>query len=278
MGYAAIGESFMYEILKRINSWYPPVGVFIGILALLGVLVPLFRDITKIGRREKAMWTAAMFALVLLEIRSIYLDRADHDHKEHDARELQLNGFQNIADGIKVSVSNSQAHFAETMASIRQNIDVVTGGDSFCYLDLTRSVTPTIVVEGKNPLHGVSATINDFKEMERIVKEVAIRERRPPKIQEIQSTQLVIRLNDMPGYHGEPLEPIPPFLQKRAERDLDIIFLAFNGMWTQHLCLRRATNSAPGSLVLASATTVMRGQKVLLHHVDANYPAEQPCN
>lgn len=72
----------MHEVLADLWRWYPPVGVFIAVLALLGVLVPLFRDLPKIGKREKAFWTFVMFALVGLEIRSIYLDRDAHDREQ----------------------------------------------------------------------------------------------------------------------------------------------------------------------------------------------------
>jgi hypothetical protein len=45
----------MRTTFTHLLEWYPPVGVFIGILALLGVLVPLLRDLTKIGKWEKAV-------------------------------------------------------------------------------------------------------------------------------------------------------------------------------------------------------------------------------
>jgi len=99
-------------------NWYPPVGFFIAILALLGVLVPLFRDLTKIGRREKAAWTFVMFLLVGLEFRTLYLDRADHDQKEADARATQLKGFKEIGTGIEAAIQKSQQQFDETMTRI----------------------------------------------------------------------------------------------------------------------------------------------------------------
>jgi hypothetical protein len=95
-------------------SWYPPVGVFIAVLALLGVLVLLFRDLGKIGQREKALWTLIVFALVGLEIRSIYLCRNAHDREEADAREQQLKSFHEIARGIDATITTSQSQFQAT--------------------------------------------------------------------------------------------------------------------------------------------------------------------
>lgn len=112
----------MYKILAGAWGSYPPIGVFIAILALLGVVVPLFRDLTKIGRREKAIWTFLMFALVLLEIRSIYLDRDAHDKEQAAAREEQLKQFGEIAKGINATIDKSQMQFDATMARIETTL------------------------------------------------------------------------------------------------------------------------------------------------------------
>ncbi len=111
--------------MSSIWSWYPPVGVFIAILALLGVLVPLFSDLGKIGQREKAFWTLIMFALVGLEIRSIHLDRNAHDREQADAREQQLKSFHEIASGIDATLTTSQSQFQATadrlQAAVKSN-------------------------------------------------------------------------------------------------------------------------------------------------------------
>lgn len=104
------------------GNWYPPVGFFIAILGLLGVLVPLFRDLAKIGPREKAIWTLVMFLLVGLEFRSLYLDRADHDQKEAAAREMQLKGFEKIGNGIESAIQKNQEEFDTTMARIETTL------------------------------------------------------------------------------------------------------------------------------------------------------------
>jgi hypothetical protein len=129
---------------SEIWAWYPPVGFFIAILAILGVLVPLIRDTTRIGRREKAAWTFVMFLLVGLEIRTLYLDRADHDKKEAEAREAQLKGFEKIGKGIEAAIQKSQDEFEATMersgqiiSGIGDTVKTQTGGDSFAFITLT---------------------------------------------------------------------------------------------------------------------------------------------
>ncbi len=106
-----VGVCAMFSIW----SWHPPVGVYISILAVLGVLVPLFRDWGEIGKREKALWTAVMFLLVILEIKSIYQDRNEHDREQAEAQKEQLANFHTIANGINSSITASQSQFQVTM-------------------------------------------------------------------------------------------------------------------------------------------------------------------
>jgi hypothetical protein len=47
-------------MLAQIWTWHPPVGVFIALLGLVSVVVPLLRDLAKIGRIEKALWTSVI--------------------------------------------------------------------------------------------------------------------------------------------------------------------------------------------------------------------------
>jgi hypothetical protein len=89
----------------EIWEWHPPVGVYIGILGLLAVVVPLVRE--KAGKKERAAWTALMFTLLLLEIKSIYQDRDEH-----------------------------QQQFASTLAAMKQVFNEITGGDSYVYFKI----------------------------------------------------------------------------------------------------------------------------------------------
>jgi hypothetical protein len=121
--------------------WYPPVGVFIALLGVLGIVVPLIRDLAKMGKWEKAIWTFVMFALMLLEIRSIYLDRRAHDVEQATARAEQLQHFNEIGEGIKGAVAESQKQFAATMqrsnsilGGVSESIKIATGGDGYCWL------------------------------------------------------------------------------------------------------------------------------------------------
>jgi len=132
----------MYCTLQFLWLWHPPVGVWIGVLGLLGVIVPLIRDLSKIGRREKAVWTLVMFVLLLLEIKSVYQDRNEHDREQSEARERETKSFETIASGVNNAITQSEKQFRETVAQQSRDFDAVmaraeintseiTGGNSY---------------------------------------------------------------------------------------------------------------------------------------------------
>ena len=102
-------------LMGAIWSWHPPIGVWIGLLGFLGVYVTLAKDPKEIGRREKAAWIFVMFALLLLEVKSVYQDRSEHDREQAMSRERSEENFRTIADGIHESISRSDVQFKATM-------------------------------------------------------------------------------------------------------------------------------------------------------------------
>jgi hypothetical protein len=104
------------SVLRGIWEWYPPVGVFIAILAIVSVVVPFFRDLAKISRGEKALWTVVMLGLMLLEVKSIYQERDNHDREQAEIRKEELRQFSGIA------------------GRINETLNQVTGGGQYCFL------------------------------------------------------------------------------------------------------------------------------------------------
>ncbi len=115
------------EISQLWWQWHPPVGAFIAVLAVLGVLVPLYREWGKIGPREKAVWTAMMFMLLLLELRTLYLDRDEHDREQAFARCEELRSFTQIATTLGSAISSNQEHFNATMSKLEDTLNTETG-------------------------------------------------------------------------------------------------------------------------------------------------------
>jgi hypothetical protein len=143
---------------------YPPVGVFIALLGLLAVLVPIFRDLAKMSKREKAIWTAVMFTLMLLEIKSIYQDRAHHDREQAAARATELAGFAQTANGINSTISNGQRQFAATMSRFDENLNTMTGGNSYCYFSFNFDGLPKLLHRGKYTLYDLRVNFLDAKQ------------------------------------------------------------------------------------------------------------------
>jgi hypothetical protein len=154
--------------MHKLWDWYPPVGVFIAILGLLGVLVPLFREWGKISKLEKATWTFVMFVFVLLELKSIYQDRNAHDKEQAAARAEELRSFKEIANGIDTSIENSHKQFDATMTKAQENLNHMTGGNTYPMIGLipipigNKPDTFRLALQavGDSPLFDVSVSIS----------------------------------------------------------------------------------------------------------------------
>lgn len=164
----------IYSILLAVYAWHPPVGIFVAILGVVGVLVPFLR--VQIGRREKAVWTIVMFILVGLELRSIHLYDADQRKSQAE----QNTKFQTIADGLKAAMGNSQQQFAATMLKMghlarvsEESMQQSIGGDSFCYVtplagDASGVIRTALLFVGAYPLSNVEIRVVDVKLANRI--------------------------------------------------------------------------------------------------------------
>jgi hypothetical protein len=159
-------------------------------LALLGVLVPwLFRPPDKMSRGEKAFWALLMMGFLLLELRTLYLDRDEHDREQAHTECERLESFKQIAKGIEDSNEINRKQFSATMIKFREAIDTETGGDSFCYLDFfsdpiwyegvakdTGLISLVAVRVGKYPLRDISVTVSDPIRFATIMDKLRVRD------------------------------------------------------------------------------------------------------
>ena len=125
-----------------------------------------------------------MFAFLLLEIKSVYQDRSEHDTEQRLARERSERNFQMIADGIFETIKKSEQQFATMMqkseaimSGVGDSVRAQTGGDSFAYITFTPEPAnirigpfppapgPRLLVaitsHGKYPLRETHATMMD---------------------------------------------------------------------------------------------------------------------
>jgi hypothetical protein len=165
-------------------NWYPPVGMFIAVLAAVSVIVPWLGG-DKLGRGWKIFWSFLFVALVGLELRSIKLDAKQRDRDQARAECEQLEGFKETANGIEASNQLSRDQFVATMKRFEDTINTETGGNTFCYTDF--SVLPMLedgkptgkanvwldaVKVGNYPLRDVNVTLFDQTKNSRIFLEM----------------------------------------------------------------------------------------------------------
>lgn len=217
---------------------------------------------------QKVIYLLLILCFVRIENRAMVLDR-DKFAAEQECRANQENAkFQAIADKLKQSMDENQRQFGLTLHDVNEGTRVMTGADSYCYLDLTRLITPELFTEGKYPLHGVTAQINDFGEMGRRAKGPLTQDWSIADI--IRDTQKDLQIGELSPYHGLAMRGVP-LLESRKPRDLDIFFTAFNGQWQEHVCLRVATNSNEGTM-LAGSYLIRSGTHKLKEWTDLNFP------
>jgi hypothetical protein len=156
--------------------WHMSIGI--GILGFLGVAVPLLRE--KIGRREKAFWTALLALLLWLEICAIRIEEIQHDREQEFARCEDRRQFSEIARRIDSSIQQSRDQFQTTVSSLErvfskteQVVDRISGTGSYpCVVPQIHGVPLNgiivLEIENKgsagNPLTGVEVVVLNLKE------------------------------------------------------------------------------------------------------------------
>lgn len=166
-----------FESVHHWWRWYPPIGFFIVISAIVAFAYPLVnRD--PVSTLRKAAWTILIVGLSVLELRSIYRDRDDRIAEQKVADCKQLNEFGGIANRLKESIAANKEYFDQTIKNeagiletektvgelAKTNLENVTGADNFAYVTPGDTVhatisTPVAHNDGKTVLSGITITI-----------------------------------------------------------------------------------------------------------------------
>jgi hypothetical protein len=218
------------EVIPTLWQWHPPIGVIIALLAVVGVLVPWFRG--EAGKSEKAFWTFLMFLCVGLEIRTIYLDQAQHDREQTLARCQQLESFQKIADGIDTATSNSSAQFVATMTNMGKiltkqdaTLTQTMGGTTYPEFIATFPTDPAskemavwVITPGQSWPHGHIPTPEETAPLPDVTVDVA---ERPVKVEEMTTSELESLMHPMHYNLGTLMVPgmfTAPFKLQKGKR------------------------------------------------------------
>jgi hypothetical protein len=131
---------FISQMLQSISNWYPPVGVWIGVLAVWSVFLPFLWE--KLSRLGRAISILGVFALLLLELRSIYLERSEHEKEFSKTLEgMKQLLYESTGDGSYIYFAMLSYPFLSSTPDNPEGFEVVM------------LVSPHFV--GKYPIHDV---------------------------------------------------------------------------------------------------------------------------
>jgi hypothetical protein len=251
-----LGWVFLFVATSFAVFWefqVPPQGYS---LIAMGVAAGLMALRSEMGGREKWLWTIMLFAFAYVEVRAIKADRAKQDTFQSKLEQ----SFQDIGQGIKDSNAQSDRDFNAEMSGLHfalgrigDSIKTQTGGDSFCYIDISpvnpeknavnHAAQMAITRVGKYPLHGISMTLDDGVRYSKVTKS-AFPEGHIPTSAEIMA------MWDRARQASTMRQPISDFatpdrsvgvyyLSGEDQESFQIVFSAFNGEWLERLELRR---------------------------------------
>ena len=276
-------QAALVIIADLILEGYPianvPPGVAIAILGLAAIVVSIRPKELEQFRWEKAAWLIIAFFLFVVEVHAIYSDRDQHDRAQAEAIAQQRNQFAQVLE-------QNQEHFARTLSGFRAlqlsetaifenegklskaTRDQITGGDSFCYLDVFYPDTPgrfwEVFHKGNFALYEVQARIVDVNKFDALLAG-------DPKDNYSAAhsgSNTILAINDLSpgqargGFGSVALDPT-------GHQKFDVYFTARNGFWTELIRLQRQDGK------WYQAKRVLRieqkQQKVIFEQIDKGY-------
>lgn len=172
------------------------------------------------GRTQKFIWILLIGGFLWLEFRAVEKDRADFADREAVRTKSEHDEFQRIADGITASMQENETRFDQTLNTIGRNINTVTGGPSFCYMNAIGNVTPIFLHAGDFPIYDVEARVVDLDRWKQLGMDVG----------NMDAVTTFVRVGDLTPHASIVRKEIalgaPP-------HNLNIFFSARNGFWTQ---------------------------------------------
>ena len=156
---------------------------------------------------------------------------------------------------------------AQNVGLARQSIQTVTGGDSYCYLDV---VSPSraggLLVafhRGKYPLYAVNARLVDLAQMKKFLESG-----QKLTLDNVFTNDVNLSIGDLAVSTAKPLQQI--IFPSSDRQSFNIFFSAHNGLWTEELRLR----FVDGSWTRAVRVSRLEGSREasIWKRVDPKYP------
>jgi hypothetical protein len=230
--------------------WTPPIGIAIGVLGAVAAIMALRGEM---HGGEKVLWTSIIFTLLFVEVRAIDKDQ----HEKAEDRWAANRHFQHIAGEVESVIAQNQKaieinqqDFRTTLERFSDSANMITGGNTSCYLDIfpvapeknavNHAASMAVKKVGKYPLHGITVTITDNARYSKYYERLT-----PSQLSAENSTMM-----DRAAEASTLREPIrdfatpelginPYYLSDEAGESFSILFFANNGYWLERLELRR---------------------------------------
>jgi hypothetical protein len=254
----------------------PPPGTYI---ALLGAIAFLLVFWTPKNRWSKAVCLLVSLLLTGAEIHNLYDDRNERDRDQANARKEERQAFRSIAESfnsiagrLNESITNNQQAFDATMDRMQSladlttaNINEVTGGDSFCFVDMNtvpEGLSARVVQKGRYPVSNCRLYIADLNAAVKSPAALAASTRVFPKV------DFLIRgsAQTLGVYRIDPKEEYVRY---------NVFLFARNGSFVELLRLHRLSGNRgwiQAMLVTASYDTGQKG--IVLENIHRDFPME----
>jgi hypothetical protein len=265
--------AFVYASLPLLLYWgfsIPSPGKAVAAMAVVAAVMSLRGEM---GGKEKLAWTLLLFGFLSVEIKSIDNDRTLAEQERASTVERERKGFDSVAKGIETSISNSDREFRETMSGLNKNMNLVTGGKTFCVVEaipLPGKFVFDAIAVGPNPLHNV---LTDLTDVDVIKSMLGTPQFTFDAIQQITAHYTIPFLTSGSGFQ---VAEVPT--GNGDQRNFHFNFFSMNGMWREELKLRRLSNGTWFQAFKVSKDVPVGGQRgrtreiILCRMVPDNYP------
>ncbi len=290
---------FLYCFVAILVYWAfetPAPGKSVTALAVAAAAITFRGDLRG---KEKLAWMLLLCGFLSIELTSINTERTHSEEDRASAREREAKHFQDIADGIKKSITDSDTNFTHlTKASnlqfqatmgqtqkmlglqksaidgLVEQVKYTTGGDSFCVAGIGGITGDEGVASmrqiGKYPLRSVSGWFNDLDQYNDWVID------NPGKSWDQFPGLRSYVLGDIAVDGFRNLGPVKLDLSGRDT--FDFSFSALNGYWDERVYARRVNGKWLQATqvfwidFIHQPTSIWNKPRLIWEKIDPDYP------
>jgi hypothetical protein len=271
-------------IIVACYSWWAlcPVipGASITVLGFMAVFMTVRAD--KFSHAERVVWVVLGFAVMVAELRSLYVERDRHDTEQRVEMARQQREFEATLHGFESLDRNSRNQYETTIHRVdgvlkttqkvsdltERSLESITGGDSNAYFDLmyVNDYVPVIWVQnsGKYPLRNLSIQIMDVNKLN-ILSESHTPQ--IPTMQDFDNSTQNVNIGDL-GVHQTIRIPVNPAAHGDDLARYQISYSALNGGGLESVVVRVGKDGKKYKAVKTGGTN----QPTEKETVDPNFP------